>query len=141
MTYNNALLENVLQPRPVGAVPRCVKPAQFERGSLQDELVERAAAAVRSIYSAGQRRVSYDEQRPEHFFDACVDTFSVALEVEEAIEDGTTASIAAAIFERAGWTRDMLRPTTLEAQVRMQVEAVQAARQARQFFARQAALV
>lgn len=141
MTYNNALLEKVLQPRPVGAVPRCVKPAQFERGSLQDELVERAAAAVRRIYSAGQRRVSYDERRPEPFFDACFDTYSVVLEVEDAVEDDTTASIAVAIFERAGWARDLLRPTTLEAQVRMQVEAVQAARQAKQFFARQAALV
>lgn len=137
---NNDLLSQVLQPRPAGTV-RFVKPAQLERGSLQDELVGRAAATVRSIYSSNQRRVAYDEKRPEPFFDACFDTFSVALEVEEAIEDDTTASIAAAIFERAGWTGDLLRPTTLEAQVRMQLEAIDAACKAKQFFARQASLV
>ena len=52
-----------------------------------------------------------------------------------------TASIAGAIFARAGWFGDLVRPTTLEGQVQMQVAAIEAARLAKPFFAKQASLV
>ncbi len=139
MTNSLETMKAVLQPRPAPRV-RAVKPAAVADGSLQAQLIERAAQTVRNIYVDGQRRVKYDEARPEVFFDACFETFQAALEVEDAAPDDLTASIAAAVFERAGWS-STLRPTTLEAQVRMQVAAMDAARQARGFFAKQAALV
>lgn len=137
---NTELLTNVIKPRPAPAV-RFVQSARFERESLQEQLVERAAKQVRQIYLQGIRRMKYDEKQPEPYFEACADTFITALEVERVMPDDTTAAIASAIFERAGWGQGNLRPTTLEAQVQMQMVAIEAAEQARQFFAKQTALI
>lgn len=139
-TTNSHTLAQVLQPRPCNLELRCVQPMAFEPGSLQEKVVTSAALKVRDLYANNQLRVAYDERCPEPFFDACYDTYSVALEVEQVVADDTTAAIAWSIFERAGWGRDRLKPTTLAGQVRMQVEAIEAAVKARQFFAKQAAL-
>jgi hypothetical protein len=141
MTYTTQTLADVLKPRAAAAQPRCVPPVQVAHGSIQDDLINRAAAQVRSIYNRNQRRVSYDACAPEFFFDACWDTLTVALEVEQAVSDDMTAAITGAIFSRAGWFGSLLRPTTLDGQVQMQTAAIDAARLARPFFAKQASLV
>jgi len=130
----------VLLPRPCNITMRCVQPAEYAVGSPQDRLVRLAADKMRAIYVNGARSVRYDEQAPELFFDQCADTFQAAQEVEQCAADDQEASIALAVFERAGWFRDLLRPTTLRAQVEIQLLAIGTARQARLLFAQQQAL-
>lgn len=139
LTLATATLADVLRASPAEPV-RFIKPAKVDSGSVQATIIERAARQVRDIYLDGIRRVKYDEKQPEVFFDACFDTWSVFAEVEQAVQDDATAAIALAILERAGWNRDGLRPTTLEAQVRMQMTAIDAATQAKVLFAKQAEL-
>lgn len=136
----HATLTDVLQPRPCDIQLRCVQPLAADPGSVQEQLIGKAAEKVRSLYYASQRRVAYDEKSPESFFDACYDTYCAAAEVEQVAEDDTTASIALAVFKRAGWFHELLRPTTLAGQVQMQIEALEAARRVKPFLAHQAAL-
>lgn len=137
---NHATLTEVLQPRHAGAPIRCVKPAVVPPGSIQENIISTAAVKIRGIYARNVRAVRYDAARPESFFDACLETRLVADEAEQHADDDTVASIARAIFERANWFADLLRPTTAEAQALMREEAIKAARTARTFFARQQAL-
>lgn len=133
-----ALMLEVLRPTPAKAI-RSVKPVQPEPGSFVERIVNHAARKVRDAYLAGRRAVNYDSDRPEYFFDACFDTWMTAAELSEAIPDDTELALAEAVFERAGWS-DRLRPTTLRAQVEMQVIATEAARKARVFMMRQQSL-
>jgi hypothetical protein len=135
-----ALLAEVLQPRQSDFSMRCVHPADYAVGSPQDRLVSRAAAQVRRIYVAGKRNVRYDEHAPELFFDECADTHRTAQEVEQCAADDQEAAIALAVFERAGWFRGLLQPTTLASQVEIQLLAMNTARQARLLFAQQQTL-
>ena len=109
---------------------RNVKPLRPASGSVLERVVEQAARKVRDIYVAGRRFVSNDPDQPEFFQDLCFETWMVSGELERSVEDDTELAIAAAIFERAGW-HDTLRPTTLRAQVEMQIVAVETARRAR----------
>ncbi len=117
---------------------RHIKPLEVPAEGPAARIVEQAAERVRWLYNVGRRATPYDEKQPELFFDACADTYTVRLEVEEVLPD-VEASIAAAIFVKAGFTEN-LKPTTLPAQVEMQNTVVDAARRAAQFFAKQAAL-
>ncbi len=136
-----ATVEEVLQPRPAGAPMRCVQPAQYTPGSPQERLVSAAARTVRDIYLDGIRNVPFDAAQPDAFWSECAETYCAALEVEQVAADDHEASIALSVFERAGFLSDRLRPTTLRAQVEMQIAALDAARQARWMFARQSQLV
>ena len=136
-----ATFEEVLQPRPAGAPMRCVKPASYTPGSVQERLVSAAARTVRDIYLDGIRNVPFDAAQPDAFWSECAETYCSALEVEQIAADDHEASIALSVFERAGFYSDRLRPTTLRAQVEMQIAALDAARQARWMFARQSQLV
>lgn len=136
-----ATIEEVLQPRPAGAPLRCVKPASYTPGSVQERLVSAAAQTVRNIYLDGIRNVPFDAERADVFWSECAETYCAALEVEQIAADDHEASIALSVFERAGFLSDRLRPTTLRAQVEMQIAALDAARQARWMFARQSQLV
>lgn len=130
-------LKEVLKPRPAVAV-RNIKPADIKPGTLQAKLVEEAAAKVKGLYYAGKRKVGYDPERPEPFFDACVDTYTTIVDVEQTVPDERVASIALAVFEKAFFGERLL-PTTLKAQVEMQIEAVETARRLRLLFAEQQA--
>jgi hypothetical protein len=143
MTHNKtqATLEEVLQPRPFTGTLRCVQPAQYSPGSPQERLVSSAARTVRDIYLDGTRNLAYDAERSEAFWSECAETMQAALEVEQVAADDHEAAIALSVFERAGFFSDRLRPTTLRAQVEMQIAALDAARQARWMFARQSQLV
>lgn len=136
-----ATLEEVLQPRPAGEPVRCVKAAEYERGTPQERLVASAAKTVRSIYVDGSRRMGYDPEYSDIFWSECAETMRTVLEVEQVASDDHEASVAMAVFERAGFFSDRLRPTTLRAQVEMQIAALDAARQARWLFAQQTQLV
>lgn len=136
---NPVTLREILQPRPVEKQPRIVQPAKVQPGSMHERIVADAAEKIRHIYIKGQRRVAYDERNPEQFFDACFDTRMTVEEVEQCIEDERVARIALAIFHRAGIT-DNPRPTTLRAQVEMQIAVVEAARNVQWLFAQQQAL-
>lgn len=140
-TKPQATLEQVLQPRPPVLGIRCVQPANYEPGSAQERFVSSAAQTVRSLYLDGARNLGYDPERPDIFWSECADTFCTVLEVEQAAADDHEASVALAVFERAGFFSDRLRPTTLRAQVEMQIAALDAARQARWLFAQQTQLV
>lgn len=130
---NTALLAEVLRAHPPMTM-RIVKPAQLPSGSLADRIIETAAAQVRSIYARGKRSAT----STENWFDACADTFFAYHELTDAVADDRLLSLANAIFERAGFIRENLHPTTLRAQVDMQVAALEAARNAERFLAQQA---
>lgn len=135
---NAQLIKEVLRPRPGDAVFRMVRPASVEAGTFQAQLVDDAAAAVRQLYYRGQRRVGYDANRPEGNFDACVDTFITTVDVEQNVTDERTAALAMAIFERAGFFRELLRPTTPAARDAIKSAVVQAAERVRWLSAEQA---
>lgn len=132
---NTALLADVLRAQPPIAM-RLVKPARLPSDSLADRIIETAAAQVRSIYARGKRSAA----ATENFFDACADTYRAFDELTDAIPDDRLLGLVNSVFERAGFIRENLHPTTLRAQVDMQVAAVAAARNAQRFLAQQAAL-
>jgi hypothetical protein len=146
LTYNSPAyirtLTSVLQPRPAPEALRCVQPAELTPGSAADVIADRAAEQIRTIYLNSQRYVKFDERDPAPFFDAMADTCQCAHQVEQSVADELVAALTLTIFNRAGWIGGgTLRPTTLAGQVRMQVAADEAALQARQFMAKQAALI
>lgn len=134
-------LENVLR---ASAPQRIARPEranlQIAPNSPKQALIDKIATRVRALYVAGQRRVAYDEKRPEVFFDACFETYCTWQELDTATDDPVVLAIADAVFERVGFASSNVRPTTLEAQVRMQIEVIQAAKAAKLLFAPQAAL-
>lgn len=139
MNAHHHTLAEVIGPLATAPVDyRHIKPAAIPEEGPAARLVQQAAERVRWLYNVGRRAVPYDDKRPEVFFDACADTYTVRLEVQEVLPD-TEAAIAAAVFERAGFTSD-LRPTTLPAQVEMQNTVIDAVRRIKPFFAKQAAL-
>lgn len=133
---STALLADVLRAQPPIAM-RLVKPARLPAGSLADRIIESAADQVRSLYVCGKRPAASTET----WADACFDTYFAYHELTEAIPDDRLLSLANAVFERARLTSENLHPTTLRAQVDMQVAAVAAARNAQQFLAQQASFV
>lgn len=118
---------------------RHIKPLPVEPGSDAEQLLTKAAGQIRFLMNVGRRSVPYEPSQPEVFFDACADTYSVRHDLEEVLDE-KSAAIAAAIFERAGWSEN-LRPTTLAAQVEMQKTVVETIRAHWPLFAKQASLL
>lgn len=129
---NHATLVEVLRPQPL-TTERLPQPAVVAAGSVPDRILDAAAAALRAIYLAGKRKTN----AVENYWDACADTDRAFHELAEAIPDEHTLGLAFAAFERAGFTRSNLYPTHLDIQVDMQLVAVDAARNARNFLAKQ----
>lgn len=129
---NHATLVEVLRPQPL-TIDRLPQPAVVPAGSVPDRILDTAATTLRAIYLAGKRRTD----GTENFWDACADTDRAFHELADAIQDEHTLGLAFAAFERAGFTRSNLHPTSLTAQVSMQFVAVDAARNARNFLAKQ----
>jgi hypothetical protein len=132
-TTTNQLLAEVLRPTPAATL-RHVKPAVFKPNTPEAGFIEKAAARVRDVYLAGARAAAAQFGRFDP--DACFDTWMTVAELDQAIADEKTAAIAKAVFQRAGFD-DRLQPTTLRAQVEMQLIAVETAQHARQLFGQQ----
>lgn len=137
--HNPAILEEVLQAHRLEAAPVRVLPKIRASTPEQQALLDKAGAAIRDIYREGTRRVPYDIEQPEPFYDARVSTWLTAYELEDCIADDATAAIAWEIFKAAGWNQD-LQPTTLRSQVEMQLKALEYAQTLKPLFAKQAAL-
>jgi hypothetical protein len=127
------LLAEVLRAQPPVNM-RLVKPARLPVGSVADRIIDTAAAQVRTLYVHGKRAAASTEA----WFDACFDTYFAYHELSDAIPDDRLLSLANAVFDRAGIMRENVHPTTLRAQVDMQITALEAARNAERFLAQQA---
>jgi hypothetical protein len=136
-----ASLAEVIRPRgPFVEGGPLVYPAEYEPGSLQAELVDKAASQLRDIYSAGTARIPYNDNDPGPFMAACASTYEAALEVTEVLPPAQ-GSIALALFKRLWTDTFSVKPTTPRAQVEMQMAAIEAARRlAFMFSAQQAPL-
>lgn len=137
---NAQIRDEVLRPRYASEAPpvRTPAPLVVSPGSEAQRVIERAAAAVRSIYNSGIARVSSGGF--EAYADACAETWSALHEVTSSVDfDDKTCDIANAVFKRA-FGDGMFKPTTLRAQVEMQMAAVEAARAYRSLFAKQMSL-
>ena len=83
-----ASIEEVLRPTPPERIALPQRAAlNIEPNSPKQALIDKIAARVRSIYNSGQRRVPYDEKKPEPFFDACFETAETWLELDKATDD------------------------------------------------------
>lgn len=133
-------LEEVLKPSTLPPV-RFGCPVDLDSETPAAKLVEAAARQVRDIYLDGIRRVAFDEKRPEAFFSECAETAIAAIEVENTAADEFEANIASTIFQRAGFYSQVLKPTTLRAQVEIQIAVIDAVNKIRWSFAKQQALV
>lgn len=132
---NNEMMTQVLKPsltKPLRTVP-ALSPAN----DFQEKLLKKAGRKVRDIYAAGQVRMGYDITRPERFADACVDTWMTYHELSEAIADDKELAVINAVFEAAGFNSSRVFPTTLRAQVEMQIAAVDFAKSYKTLFATQ----
>lgn len=127
-----ATLAEVLQPRPVGPVPRLVKPLDLPVGSKSQEIVNKAAYEVRSLYLAG----IYSPGAGDIYMTACGDTCIAEFEVHSVLDD-VTAAIAAAIFKAAGWYQQTLRPIRERVQVEIQMLVIETAKRLRLLLAQQ----
>jgi hypothetical protein len=133
-----ASLAEVLKPRTDTNRRTVERPAlQVAPGSPQAALLDKVAAKLRSIYNAGRLRISYDEKEPERFFDAAWGTLEAWLELEQVVEDPATLAFADAVWERAGLLGGWINPTTLRAQVEMQLAVLDAAKAYRLLVAKQ----
>jgi len=129
---NPQTLIEVLQPRARATQIELVKAWEPPSGP-ESELVAEAAAQVRAIYTRGTARI--ESGTPECFADACADTWLALSEVTDGGNfDVKISSIALAVIERAFVGVPLLKPTTLRAQVEMQMKTVEAARAIRRKF-------
>lgn len=139
-TFKTTALAEVIKPR--GAFTAggpLVYPADYEPGSLQAELVDKAAYELREIYTAGQCSVGFTENDPGPFMTACAYTYESALEVTEALPP-SLAAIALALFKRLWSDATAVRPTTARAQVEMQMAAITSAKRLAFMFSKQQVL-
>jgi hypothetical protein len=125
-----------LQAAPA-AEPMRVCDLDLPAGSPLAQIIERAATTVRGIYQTGLKR--FDSQSWENRGYERLDTLESAWQLERCGFDVKTVEITAAIFKRALPPAVNVLPTTLEAQVAMQLAAVEAARAFRALFAKQTA--
>lgn len=130
-----ATLAEVLQPRPVGPVPRLVKPLDLPVGSAHAEIVSKAASEVRALYNSGV----YSPGAGDIYMTACGDTCIAEFEVHSVLDD-VTAAIAAAIFKAAGWYQQSLRPVRERVQVEIQMLVIETAKRLRLLLAKQQTL-
>lgn len=135
---NNTKLLEVLKPS--NPAPLRIVKALEPANEFQETLIKKAARQVRDIYVEGQVRMGYDPREPERFFDACVDTWMAYSELSDALADEKELAVVNAVFEEAGFLRDRVFPTTLRAQVEMQITAVEFARKFKTLFATQQSL-
>lgn len=131
------LVFDVLRPSAPEAPVRRVAPQPIEKGSFQEQLIEQAATALRTIRIEGRTRVPYDPDNPEPFWEACAETAKTALDVEATLEDPQDAAIAAAIFKGAGFFDGGIKLLTVRAQVEAQMFVIERTRQVRFLFAKQ----
>lgn len=135
----NALMREVLQPREAAQAVPMVQPVAVKPGSIPASFVTLAADKIRKLYNKGlyqPRHAGYHE----YYAEACAETGLALFEAETVTDDKLTLGLIETIFRKAGFYSQTLRPTTLEAQVMIQMTAIEAARNAQLFMAEQQTL-
>ena len=133
----SASLQEVLQARPPYQPARYIAPAEYSIGSVQAQVVDKAADQLRAIYTA-------NPAKGEHacYQSACAENFIASLEIADALPDDREAAIARAIFLRAiPADAGKQRPTAVGALAQMQMLAIDAARKVRLLFSVQQDLI
>ena len=135
----NKLLAEVLQAGPLRPAGRNIQPAKAVPGSAAAQALAFEAETISDIYFRGISQKRY--YSPEAFLTDCGYTWvGTAYAATQTIDDATEASIALALFRRAGLCGGGLRPTTDAAQRSMLERATDFAKRSKPLFAKQAEL-
>jgi hypothetical protein len=133
----SASLRDVLQAHPPCSYARYVEPAEYAAGSVQAQVVDKAADQLRAIYTANPARGQH-----ACYQSACAENYLASLEIAAVVTDDREAAIARAIFLRAiPADAGKQRPTAVAALAQMQMLAIDAARRVRLLFAAQQDLI
>lgn len=130
-----ALMRDVLGRFGISTGSRQLKRIVYDHDSIQDHVIEKAAAAVKAIRNGGRAVAGYDPENPDPFWDACADTTRTALEVEDSLADEVEAAIASEIFRAAEFYSGRITVLTDAAKVQIQILVMSIVRQVKFMFA------